>query len=101
MTDGEDVPPELKDSKRLKSRRVRAGGATLHPDAEARRRICDGLEFLGIAVDEHRNAANAPVFSTADGRVAVRVIRTDEELLIARAAAGFIPRSQETLAANS
>jgi len=31
MTDGEDVPPELKDSKRLKSRRVRAGGATLHP----------------------------------------------------------------------
>ena len=68
---------------------------------EARRRICDGLEFLGIAVDEHRNAANAPVISTADGRVAVRVIRTDEELLIARAAAGFIPRSQETLAANS
>ena len=32
MTDGEDAPPELQDSNRLKSRRVRAGGATLHPD---------------------------------------------------------------------
>ncbi len=68
---------------------------------EARRRICDGLEFLGIAVDEHRNAANAPVISTADGRVAVRVIRTDEELLIARAAAGFVPRPRRTPALAS
>src|SRR5271166_3313227 len=68
---------------------------------EARRRICDGLEFLGIAVDEHRNAASASLISTEDCRVAVRVIPTDEELLIARAAAGFTPRSQETLAANS
>ena len=68
---------------------------------EARRRICDGLEFLGIAVDEGRNAANAPLISTEDGRVAVRVIPTDEESLIARAAAEFIPRSQATLAPNS
>jgi len=68
---------------------------------EARRRICDGLEFLGIAVDERRNAANAPVISTADGRVAVRVIRTDEELLIARAAAGFVPRPRRTPALAS
>ena len=35
---------------------------------EVRRRICDGLEFLGIAVDERRNAANAPLISTEDGR---------------------------------
>ena len=68
---------------------------------EARRRICDGLEFLGIAVDERRNAANAPIISTEDGRVAVRVIPTDEELLIARAAAGFIPRSRGVLAPAS
>ena len=68
---------------------------------EARRRICDGLEFLGIAVDERRNAANAPLISTEDGRVAVRVIRTDEESLIARAAAGFIPRSRATSAPAS
>jgi len=49
-----------------------------------RARICDGLGFLGIELDEKRNAANEGVISTAAGRVAVRVIRTDEELTIAR-----------------
>ena len=34
---------------------------------EARRRICDGLEFLGIALDERRNAAGAPLISAEDG----------------------------------
>jgi acetate kinase len=61
--------------------------------AEARRRICEGLEFLGIVLDESRNSAGAPLISTGDGRVAVRVIRTDEESMIARAAAEFIPRA--------
>ena len=68
---------------------------------EVRRRICDGLEFLGIAVDERRNTASAPLISTEDGRVAVRVIPTDEESLIARAAAEFIARSQPTSAPKS
>jgi acetate kinase len=68
---------------------------------EARRRICGGLEFLGIAVDERRNAANASLISPDDGRVAVRVIPTDEESLIARDAAKFMPQSQATLAPNS
>jgi acetate kinase len=49
-----------------------------------RARICEGLDFLGIHVDEPRNAKNAPLISTDTGRVAVRVIRTDEELMIAR-----------------
>jgi acetate kinase len=61
---------------------------------EARRRICQGLEFLGISLDERHNAANAPIISTEGGQVAVRVIRTDEESMIARAAAEFIPRSR-------
>jgi acetate kinase len=65
--------------------------------SEARRRICEGLEFLGISLDERRNATNAPMISADDGRVAVRVIPTDEELLIARAAAEFIPRSRGSL----
>jgi len=59
---------------------------------EIRRRICDGLEFLGVAVDERRNAANDSVISAADARVAVRVIPTDEEFMIARAAAECVPR---------
>ncbi len=49
-----------------------------------RSRICAGLGFLGIELGEKRNAANEGVISAAASRVAVRVIRTDEELTIAR-----------------
>jgi acetate kinase len=48
-----------------------------------RARICDGLGFLGIELEEKRNAANEGVISIDAGRVKVRVIRTDEELMIA------------------
>lgn len=49
-----------------------------------RARICAGLGFLGIELNEARNAAHADVISTDASRVTVRVIRTDEELMIAR-----------------
>jgi len=49
-----------------------------------RARICEGLGFLGIELDESRNAKTAPVISTDARRAKVRVIRTDEELMIAR-----------------
>ena len=49
-----------------------------------RARICDGLGFLGIELEEERNAANEGVISAAASRVAVRVIRTDEERMIAK-----------------
>jgi acetate kinase len=49
-----------------------------------RGRICDGLGFLGVELNAERNAKNASLISTDGGRVAVRVIRTDEELMIAR-----------------
>jgi acetate kinase len=48
-----------------------------------RARICDGLEFLGIELDEKRNASPAGLISAKAGRVAVRVIHTDEEWMIA------------------
>lgn len=48
-----------------------------------RARICDGLEFLGIELEEKRNAANAGMISAAASRVTVRVIHTDEEWMIA------------------
>jgi len=48
-----------------------------------RARICEGLEFLGIGIDEERNAANEGLISSSAGRVSVRVIHTDEELMIA------------------
>ena len=49
-----------------------------------RERICDGLAFLGIEIDRARNARNAPLISADAGRVKVRVIHTDEELMIAK-----------------
>ncbi|HPZ96879.1 MAG TPA: acetate/propionate family kinase [Phycisphaerae bacterium] len=49
-----------------------------------RTRVCEGLEFMGIALDPARNVANAPVISADHARVTVRVIPTDEEKLIAR-----------------
>jgi len=55
-----------------------------------RARICDGLGFLGIELNETRNAKSAPLISPDAGRVAVRVIRTDEELMIARSVARLL-----------
>jgi acetate kinase len=51
---------------------------------EIRARICDGLGFLGIDVDRQRNAESATLISSDTANVRVRVIRTDEELVIAR-----------------
>ncbi len=49
-----------------------------------RARICDGLAFLGIALDEQRNTANAQQISADASRVMVRAMKTDEELQIAQ-----------------
>jgi acetate kinase len=51
-----------------------------------RERICNELGFLGIALDKQRNAKNAAVISQKGGHVKIRVIRTNEELMIARSA---------------
>lgn len=52
--------------------------------APIRTKICDGLAYLGITVDEARNAAGGRIISAEDGRVMVEVLATDEELMIAR-----------------
>jgi acetate kinase len=49
-----------------------------------RARICEGLNFLGVELNKFHNASNEAVISTDTSRVTVRVIRTDEELMIAR-----------------
>ena len=53
---------------------------------EIRSRICAGLGFLGLELEQSRNAGAAPVISSDRSRVAVRVIPTDEESMIAREA---------------
>ena len=50
-----------------------------------RARICDGLGFLGIQLDESRNRADAPVISVDASPATVRVIRTNEEVMIVKA----------------
>jgi acetate kinase len=64
--------------------------------AFVRSRICEGLNFLGIELDESRNAQAAPAISVTGGRVTVRVIRTDEELMIARSVLRFCPAVNAT-----
>ena len=55
-----------------------------------RARICEELDFLGIRLDEKRNNQAAPIISSKAGGVVVRVIRTDEELMIARSVTRLI-----------
>ena len=50
-----------------------------------RARICEGLGFLGIELDQARNEGSEPVISGGASRVEVRVIRTDEEMMIVKA----------------
>ena len=49
-----------------------------------RARVCEGLGFLGVELEETRNAQSAVLISPDSGRVAVHVIRTDEEYMIAK-----------------
>jgi acetate kinase len=49
-----------------------------------RRRICANLEFLGIRLDSIRNDAHEPIISADHGPATVRVMKTNEELMIAR-----------------
>jgi acetate kinase len=62
---------------------VFAGGIGENAPA-VRARICDGLGFLGIELEEKQNATNEGVLSPNASPVGVRVIRTDEELMIAK-----------------
>ncbi len=55
-----------------------------------RARICEGLGFLGIELEEKRNAANESLISAAASRVAVRVLHTDEERMIAKTVCGIL-----------
>ncbi|MDE3812606.1 acetate/propionate family kinase [Sinorhizobium meliloti] len=49
-----------------------------------RARIVEGLAWLGAELDPAANEAGAALISTAESRVAVHVLQTDEELMIAR-----------------
>jgi len=50
-----------------------------------RQRVCERLGYLGVTLDDDKNATNQAVISADAGAVSVRIIRTDEEAMIARA----------------
>lgn len=58
--------------------------------ASIRSAVCEGLEYLGVRLDEAANRRNDAVISRSDSRVAVRVIPTDENLMIARHTLQFV-----------
>jgi acetate kinase len=64
---------------------VFSGGIGQH-SPEVRSQICDSLGFLGIQLDEIKNMNNENIISTEKSKVIVRVIPTNEELMIAKSA---------------
>jgi acetate kinase len=59
------------------------GGIGEHA-ASVRLRICEDLAFLGIRLEPRGNEAHTPVISQEGSAVTVRVMQTDEDLMIAR-----------------
>ncbi|MEB0248616.1 acetate/propionate family kinase, partial [Mucilaginibacter sp. 5B2] len=62
---------------------VFSGGIGEHAP-EVREMICKDLQFLGIDLDKKKNTKNEAIISKVTSKVAVRVIPTNEELMIAR-----------------
>jgi acetate kinase len=62
---------------------VFSGGIGEH-SPEVRSKICDNLEFLGLELDEIKNINNEAIISTEKSKVKVRVITTNEDVMIAR-----------------
>lgn len=46
--------------------------------------VCDRLAWLGVALDPQANAAGAGVISAPDSKIEIRVIKANEERMIAR-----------------
>ncbi len=74
---------------------VFTGGIGEHA-AAVRERICANMEFLGVSIDRKRNLGNEPVISHEDSPAVVRVMRTNEELMIARHTYRLINNTQTT-----
>ncbi len=65
------------------------GGIGEHA-AAVRAEVCDGLAYLGIAIDPRRNDASEDTISSADSLCRVRVIPTNENLMVARHTARLV-----------
>ena len=59
-----------------------------------RSRICKGFDYLNMEIDEEENKKNALIISTANSKVKVYVIPTDEEIMIAKNSRELYVKSQ-------
>ncbi len=75
---------------------VFSGGIGEH-SPEVRSKICDCLEFLGIELDEIKNMNNDAIISTTASKVTVRIIKTNEELMIAKLVADIMASNRNTI----
>ena len=76
---------------------VFTGGIGEHA-APVRWEVCAGLTYMGVQLDRQRNAAHADPISTPQSSCAVRVIPTNEDLMIARhTRAVLFPRSAKSI----
>jgi acetate kinase len=57
-----------------------------------RRRICEGMSWIGLELDHDQNDVSARVISTEFSRARIMVIPTNEELVIARACKNLLAR---------
>jgi acetate kinase len=71
---------------------VFSGGIGEHAP-EVRAGICEGLQFLGLQLDASRNARGCDVISADQSRVTIRIIPTDEEIVIARIVRSILQHS--------
>jgi acetate kinase len=63
--------------------------------ADVRRDVCSGLrDVLGIELDDEKNSAGTELISAVTSRVAVHVVRSDEELVIAKQALALLKAGQ-------
>jgi acetate kinase len=75
---------------------VFSGGIGEHAP-EVRAGICQGLDFLGLHLDPSRNARGEPIISSPQSRIAIRIIPTDEEIVIARIVRSILQDSGSTV----
>lgn len=62
---------------------VFSGGIGEH-SPEVRSQVCEGLNFLGICIDENKNRSNEAIISSPSSKVTVRVMPTNEQLMMAK-----------------
>lgn len=78
---------------------VFAGGIGEH-SAEVRSAICANLAYLGVRLDPGRNKDGNAIISAVDSPVCVRVMHTDEELVIVRIVRSFLDRAEAGIKAK-